>query len=231
KFRELKSLYHLVNQSWLTADKDYINAKMLELIRERQKLAWQRFAEQIDTFSDYITGNYPESLYIFTSDHGDNFGDEGWKYHFSNVTEAGNRVPLFMSGAGFAKQKSVDTPVSIRFINDTIRDAASDGTNTESIYGKEHFSPVLESFWYNRKGKTLPKYRHDQFAFIADKHRYVKNGDGWHVFELGNGDSANVEEIPYHSNPIYDVSLPKEQRDDLIKNFDEFISFSNSLEN
>ncbi|HKJ66464.1 MAG TPA: sulfatase-like hydrolase/transferase, partial [bacterium] len=44
KLREIKSLFHLVNQSWLKRDKEYIRPKMLSVLRRRQKLAWRWFS-------------------------------------------------------------------------------------------------------------------------------------------------------------------------------------------
>lgn len=229
KFRELKSLFHMVNQSWLRREKEYIRPKMLSILRRRQKLAWQWFSGKVNAFSDYITTYYPDSLYIFTSDHGENFGDEGWKYHFSNVTEAGNRVPLFIAGPGIPENQAITDPTSLRFLYHLMKSAGAAEPDIGVFYPDEDIPAILESYWYNKDGQTLEKYQDDQFAFIHQGHRYIVNGEGWNTFTLGNGDSAEVEELPYDANPIYELDFSKTQRRNLEQKYQEFKSFSESL--
>jgi len=229
KLREMKSLFHLVNQSWLSNDKEYFRPRMLSVLRRRQRLAWKWFSRQVDAFSESVRSTYPNALYVFTSDHGDNFGDEGWKYHFSNVTEAGNRVPLFISGPGIDEDRIVTDPISIRHLYSLFLQAANGTPGPETLRAEESIDAILESFWYNKSGRTLEKYQSDQFAFIHETTRYVQNGDGWHAFTLGNGDSAAVEELPYSANPVYDLELAPEQRDRLIAKYEHFTRFSEDL--
>jgi len=229
KFREMKSLFHLVNQSWLSQDKEYIKPKMLRTLHRRQRLAWKWFSKKVDAFSEFLTTSYPDSLYIFTSDHGDNFGEEGWKYHFSNVTEAGNRVPLFISGPNIPEQQKNTDPVSLRHLYDLIKSAGDGVPDPDVFFPSDNTPTILESYWYNKSGKTLEKYQNDQFAFLSENKRFVVNGDGWHAYKMGNGDSANVTEIPYDANPIYDLELEPEIRISLERKYQDFKAFSESI--
>jgi len=229
QYRELKSLYHLVNQTWLIKDKQYFQPDVISRIRRRQKQAWKRIAPRIDDFSDYMASEHPESLYIFASDHGENFGDEGWMYHFSNVTEAGNRVPVFLSGMNIPENKMLARPVSIRSLNPFIKNSVTGGPTLDHFHANGDSVPILESFWYNRNGQTLPKYKRDQFGFILDNCRYVKKNGEWEAFELGEEDSAQVKPVPCDSNPIHDLAMPSKQREALEEDFARFTRFSKSL--
>lgn len=230
KFRELKSMFHMVNQSWLANDKVYIEPRMLNLLRSRQKTSWRKFSYAIDSFSESIRDTYPDSLYIFTSDHGDNFGDEGWRYHFSNVTEAGNRVPLFVAGPEVPAGEETTTPTSIRLLKQFIVNAAETGIQPERLEPQFYDAlPLLESFWYDKNGKTLSKFQSDQFGFIYDGHRYTKNGDGWHLYKLGAEDSAVIDAIPYDADPVYDLDMDKSQQNFLREKYESFRKFSRSI--
>jgi len=228
KLRELMSLFHLVNQTWLTSEKEHIRRRMLKLLRRRQQISWEWLSRDVDRFFSELHRSHPDSLLMFTSDHGDNFGDEGWKYHFSNVTEAGNRVPLFVLGPDIPENERVMHPISMRLLFDFILNATDGLPDFDDLYGEDEI-PVIESFWYNRNGETLPRYQSDQLAFIRDGNRYVHRDNHWHVFPLGNGDSAQVDEIPYNANPLYDLALQPEIRKELLRRYHEFNSFSNAL--
>lgn len=229
KIREILSLYHMVNQSWLSDEKEYIEPKMLSVLRNRQRIAWEWFSEEIDTFSQSIVEDHPESVFIFTSDHGDNFGDEGWKYHFSNVTEAGNRVPLFIAGPDIPRRSKRRDPVSIQFLHQYLMRAAEGDTALDALLREDLRPPVIESYWYNKNGQTLEKYQNDQFAFIHDGRRYARNGNGWEAFDIGSYDSANVDSIPYDANPVYDLDFNREVRRQLISAYEDFQQFSQRL--
>jgi len=228
KLRELLSMFHLVNQTWLTSEKRHIRQKMLNILRKRQQISWEWFSSEIDRFFYDLQQNHPESLLIFTADHGDNFGDEGWKYHFSNVTEAGNRVPLFVMGPDLSEDNDIHQPVTMRRLFDFILESADSLPLFKHFYG-ENIIPLLESYWYNRNGETLPKYRNDQLAFVYNDQRFVYRDAQWHAFSLGSYDSSEIEEIPVDANPIYDLSLRSSAQKQLIRQFEDFQNFSNNL--
>jgi hypothetical protein len=78
KLRELYSLFHLVNQSWLIRDKEYISPEMLLHLRQRQRWAWAYIAGRVDTFIEQLRERY-QALVVFASDHGDTLGEQGWQ--------------------------------------------------------------------------------------------------------------------------------------------------------
>ncbi|MBN2602315.1 MAG: sulfatase-like hydrolase/transferase [Candidatus Marinimicrobia bacterium] len=229
KLREIFSLFHLVNQTWLSSGKRFIPPEMLQTIRRRQQLAWQRIAPIIDNFAEYLTLNFPQTLFIFLSDHGDNFGDENWWYHFSNVTEAGNRVPMFINAAGEFSGIDVHTPISTQQLYDYIIQSAELPIGKTAISKFLKLPPCLQSYWYNMKGKTLPQYQHDQFAFVHENQRFIHRDDQWFISDTTRHNSAAAKEEIIRGNPIQDLQYSTDQRKFLIDTYKGFSQFSQSI--
>ncbi len=57
------------------------------------------------------TGEIENTLFIYTSDHGESLGEHGLWYK-NNLYDVAARVPLIMAGAGLPKSLRVDTPVA-----------------------------------------------------------------------------------------------------------------------
>ena len=179
RVREVIGLFHLVNQTWLTTGKQHIEERTLDILRQRQRRAWEWLAPQVDEFVRELhdeTGN----MVVFGSDHGDNFGEQGWLYHFSNVTDAGNRVPLFVLPHDGRDARVVNTPVSARDVSGAILTAAgSPAGNPILLEEPESSLPVMQSYWYNNQGKTLNQFKFNQIAFLAEDNRYLYRQGQW----------------------------------------------------
>jgi len=57
------------------------------------------------------SGELKNTLFIYTSDHGESLGEHGLWYK-NNLYDVAARVPLVMAGAGLPKGKVIDTPVA-----------------------------------------------------------------------------------------------------------------------
>ncbi|MFB6264998.1 MAG: sulfatase-like hydrolase/transferase, partial [Bradymonadaceae bacterium] len=167
--RELWSLFHYVNQTRLVNEDEYVARDMLEVIRQRQQRAWSRLAPRLDRFVREMHEE-EDNLVVFCSDHGDNFGEQGWEYHFSNVTDAGNRVPAYVLEPEENGERVIDEPVSLRDLYGTVLQK-SGARKTEGLVDlteePERSESVLESYWYDCDGETMDQYRFNQFAFLA----------------------------------------------------------------
>lgn len=227
KVNEIKSLYHLANQSWLKTGKRYISPYMLDLLKKRQRLSWARLAEKVDSFFKIIRKQFPETLFVFGSDHGDNFGDEGWKYHFSNLTEAGNRVPLFVAPPDKNTSQEVKKSISNRRLFDYIINFTSSKNQGVPLFEHERL-PILQSFWYDMHGSTHPQYQYDQFGFINGKHRYIYNRN-WKKYRIEKLTKKFPEYEAIDGNPIYDLDLLPQQRQNLADQHQKFLSFSEAI--
>lgn len=175
--REVVSLYHLVNQTWLTTGENPIRDDMMRLLRERQRKAWQRLAPKVDAFLREMHQD-GDNLVVFLSDHGDCFGEQGWMYHFSNVADGGNRVPLYWLGD---QARTVDTPVSARDVyHGILAELGDQRAALHPLHEPEASYPVMQSAWYNNQGRTLAKYKYNQICFLEEGTRWLRRRGEWY---------------------------------------------------
>lgn len=237
RLKELHSLYHLVNQTHLLREQSPIKRDGLLRLRERQYGAWDRVASMIDDFVAEVHGRSDErNTVVFCSDHGDNFGEGNWEYHFSNVTDAGNRVPCVWLKGGQSMPGVVDVPVSMR---DTYGSLCSEVGLTDQEAGTRLFhladnpersSSVTEAYWYNNRGKTRPEYRVNQFSFVAGGRRFVYRAGAWLSSEVAADTAERELESIGLQDAIEDCDAPHERKQELRRQFESYRSFSDRIE-
>lgn len=205
KLKELYGLFHFVNQTFLTQDREVLNKDTLQLLKKRQIKSWDLIKGRVDKFiAHHHQGK--KNLVIFASDHGDNFGEENWAYHFSNVTNEGTKVPLFWLDHLNASNVPSLQPMGMRMLYYKILCACGYKgydkycSNTQDAYTL----PISESFWYNNRGKTLPKYRYNQFSFIKGSHQYILRGKKWYRKK------CQLSSIEHPLDAISERELPEE---------------------
>jgi hypothetical protein len=178
---ELQGLFHVLNQSFLKRNEEVIGPRIRRVLRRRQERSWRLVRRRLSGLLRDLHED-KENLVVFCSDHGDNFGEQGWYYHFSNVTDAGNRIPLFWLGHDHPDPAVIQRPVSSRFIHNSILDACELPHGPGTLFSEEPETvPVMQSYWYDNQGKTLPKYRFNQLCFVEDSMRYLLRNDNWYV--------------------------------------------------
>jgi hypothetical protein len=212
KARELAGLFHFCNQTRLTTGREHVPAGVLATLRERQRRAWLRLAPKIDAFVRHVREGGAPSTVLVCSDHGDNFGDAGWEYHFSNVTEAGNRVPLVWLRSGDDAPRRVDAPVSTRdLFGSVLAECGAPGFHLADE--PERSVVTTESYWYSNHGKTLDRFKQDQFSFVAGGRRFVHRGGAWYVAPLAGEEGGEPALAPLGgADPIEDACPDAERR-------------------
>jgi arylsulfatase A-like enzyme len=232
KLRELYSLFHLVNQSWLIRNKEYISPDMLRHLRQRQRWAWAYIAERVDAFIKELREHY-QALVVFASDHGDNFGEQGWQYHFSNVNDAGTRVPLLWLWHDRDAVGDIETPVSTRDLYGALLKAAGD---TDPSFFSMTDTPdrsitVMQSYWYNNRGRTRPCFQYNQFAFVAGSQRYLHRRDRWYSAPITRRDEPEVtfELLDASVNPLQERIDVPERLSYISRAFDAYRTFAAAL--
>ncbi len=233
KIHEWKILYNLLSQTFLKREKEVLTPEDLELMRQKQKLSWKLIKDEIDAFCKEMHEGQ-DNLVIFCSDHGENFGDQGWQYHFSNVTDGGNRVPLFWLDHEHKKGEIKSYNVGARFMHHDI--LRSCGINAESectlMNETESNLPVLQSFWYDNDGQTLDKYKYNQVAFIEGDKRFVLRAGNWMYAPVSQaGKEPLFEYVQKEFNPIEELKLSLNRKNYLEQSIKDFSVFSDKVMN
>ena len=232
KIHEWKILYNVLSQTFLTKDKQVLTQEDLKLMHEKQKLAWKLVKDEIDAFCKEMHEGH-DNLVIFCSDHGENFGDQGWQYHFSNVTDGGNRVPLFWLDHAHGQAETKGYNVSARYMyHDILRAVNSETGDNTLMKEAENNLPLLESFWYDNDGRTMDKYKYNQVAFIEGDKRFVLRAGEWMYAPVSNnGSEPTFEYVEKSFNPIEELDLEAGRKKYLEQSIQEFSVFSEKIMN
>lgn len=238
KFREARALFDTLNVKFMKTGKPMMAPHIEKLIRERQNTAWQILQKPIDNFLKEMhskTGN----LCLFTADHGDTFGEMDWHYHFNNVTDAGNKVPLIWLDDKASKAEHKRHSVNSRFLyNDLLRKVNPEAAGHQSVFSPNAENlPLIQSYWYNSNGKTLDQYRYNQMAIIAGDQRYVYRDDvntkaSWLNAPVAKKDDAeepHFQPMDSGTNPVEELIEDQEQKAFLRKTVKDFKQFSEKI--
>jgi len=228
RLRELRALFHYVNQTWLTTGRQPVDEAMLAVLRERQRRAWQRLAPLVDAFVEERAA--AGDLVVFCGDHGDAFGEDDWVYHFNNVTDGGNRVPLHWVDPSGASQ-TIDAAVSTRHVHDAILRALGVDGGTDTLFTPQEDVPVLQSAWYDNQGRTLPRYRFNQLAFLAQDRRWMRRRGAWHTASVSapGAPEPRWEPLPRGTDPVEELDLGATRRAALRGAIASFGEYSRSI--
>jgi len=230
KLRELVSLYHMVNQSFLTKGRLNIKEQQLDFLRGRQRRAWEVMANDIDeTCREFHEDK--ENLVVFGADHGETFGEDHWVYHFSNISDGGNKVPFFILHHDDRTHKEEHTPISTKDIYYTLLQEsgyAIDGPNI--LRDPEHSKTVLQSYWYNNKGKTRTEFRFNQLCLLMEEHRYLFKAGEWLMADLHRNErEIDFEPLGKGVNPLFELQMSPENRKFYEKVVSDFSTFSGRI--
>ncbi|MCX6198870.1 MAG: sulfatase-like hydrolase/transferase [Bacteroidetes bacterium] len=230
KIHEWKILFHFLSQSFLKNDKGVVKQADLDLLRTKQQLAWKLIRDDVNNFCREMHED-KDNLIVFCSDHGDNFGDQGWQYHFSNVTDGGNKVPLFWLDHENKKAETKDYNVSSRFMHHEILNSCGlDNEGGTLLREAENNLPVLQSFWYNNEDQTMQKYKYNQVAFIEGDKRFVQRAGNWMYAPVTkNGSEPTFEFVDKNFNPLEELNLPADRKKYLERSLKDFGTFSDKI--
>jgi arylsulfatase A-like enzyme len=152
-----------------------------------------RFGQLINKLKE--EGIYDDTIVVFTSDHGENFGDyERLLYHDIGLNEGLTRVPLVISGGSF-RDEEFHQPVSlIDLLNSLLKEATK--SEIDDIESKPYLLPkednrdiVLMERDLGQKGmveelknlnppKDLEWYRRGLTAAVKEDSKLVKDSNG-----------------------------------------------------
>jgi len=227
RLREMRALYHLVNQTWVMSGQQPIRHDMMRLLRERQRRAWLRLAPKVDSFVAELRAR-DGNLVVFGADHGDCFGEQGWAYHFSNVADGGNRVPLYWLRHDHDAARTVDVPISARdLFRGVLHEVGDPAGETHPADEPERSFPVMQSCWYNNQGRTLPEYRYNQICFVEAGQRWMhRRGEWYSAPPAGPCGEPSFVRLPKGTNPLHELPVAPERRAALQSIHADFETFS-----
>lgn len=236
KVSELMTLFSVINQTFLIKENKSIPAEeKLKTIQGRQSKSWELIKDDLDEFVRSMHED-KENLVVFTSDHGENFGDQDWVYHFSNVTDACTRVPIFWLDNNVNDPGIKDHRTSSRLLFHTIaKKVGYTNLNGHDIFNNNIFNvPISQSYWYDHHGKTLDRYKFNQFCFHYDGMRYLKKNGSWAAAKATQYDFGETERkfktIGSGTNPIEEIVNDKELKAYLLQHLKEFLEFEKRIE-
>ncbi len=228
KIPEFFQLMDIINNSHMRR-KDYQpNMKIMDIIKTRQKSSFERIGPLFDSLARWTREQVPDSTVIFSSDHGENFGEEKWLYHFANVTEGGNKVPLLWSLPGQTHRSDIHHPVNLRNVYDSLCFETGAGPNGNSWHlteDPEKSLSVIQAYWYDANGKTAPQYKRNQFAFNTEDEKFVFRDGKWHTADLDRDSFSRDLPLCPKDDPIQEAHLPADKRKELSRIWKEYREF------
>lgn len=113
-------LEYLEQQHLMLQELRHFKRVATQISERRIRLARRGYYGMIGELDEYVgrlwaaleeTGQLENTVFIYTSDHGEMLGDQGLWYK-NNLLEPAARVPLVIVGPGVPKGRTIDTPVS-----------------------------------------------------------------------------------------------------------------------
>ncbi len=232
KIPEFMQLIDVINNTHLMKNNYQPNMRIMPHIKDRQRRAFERFAPMMDSFAQWIREEIPNSTIVFGSDHGENFGEEQWLYHFANVTEGGNRVPLLWSSSGQTRKKEIKKPVSLMNVYNSFCYETGAGQKKDRWHLVQHPEKslsVIQAYWYNANGKTAPIFKRNQFAFNTDRRKYIYRDNTWYEIPVDNDSKTHALPLSNKTNPVEEVRMSAQLKKDLLKVWNEYQAFERTV--
>jgi len=128
---------------------DYVRKKVVPMTAEEKLEAQRQYCASIEAIDDQVgamvemvkkRGMFDNTIFVFTSDHGEMLGDHGL-YTKAVPYEAALRVPLIVSGPGILEDTVSEAIVELNDLNPTVCELA--GLSRQDGIDSESFVPVL----------------------------------------------------------------------------------------
>jgi len=128
-------------------------------------------------------------------------------------------------------------PVSTRLLHNALLDQAGIKADGASLFDENaHNLPILQSYWYNNNGRTLPRYRYNQLCFVQGNDRFVLRNDVTNRFHWLHAPVAAerrveplFEALDKNLDPVQEVVEDQDRRAFLSKTLWEFREFSRRM--
>jgi arylsulfatase len=130
--------------------------------------------EKIEELVDMIREEYPDTVFIFTSDHGQNSGHYGVRNHQYGIWERLIRVPLIVWGED-VPSKEIAENVSLRKLHDLILgEEGFEEITSEKVFA-EYYG--VKNFAVKFGNKDIDKYPSDKMHYVENTSKAVVEND------------------------------------------------------
>lgn len=179
-----------------------------------------------------LKGLLEKTFIVFTSDHGECFGEHGQIGHGNRFSQPLVHIPLIVAGPGIPKGKKEKIVVSHLDLMPTLKELLgvqyADNMKGESYHSLFYGKPIRQRTPYFDRKSHLPSKNSESDAMLLDNYKLIvnKENDRW-VFELFNikndpGELENIsEENPRTREKIFKkmMEIRKENKLRLKRNF------------
>lgn len=175
---------------------------------ERIRRARAAYYGMITELDEYIgevwdelerSGELENTLFIYTSDHGESLGEHGL-WHKNNLYDVAVRIPLVMAGAGLPKNVKINTPVAHVDVVATMLDLA--GSNAYDKLRGHSVIPILQN---NSSNKQRFAYSESHSEGNCTGSFMIRKGDWKYIHFTWYDDLLfNVAQDPGEFNNLID---------------------------
>jgi len=137
---------------------------------------------KLEELHDQIQKKYPNTVFIFTSDHGEYFGEKGLVNHFGNVHEPVTHVPLIEKLPG-GVEKKVEGSVELRQLHDHVL-ALAEG-ETKPLGTVEN--PVTEYYGATSSLFEIPDNFTEEDMEYLDTYKAASYSEDYKLILYSNG--------------------------------------------
>ena len=187
--------------------------------RDRYEAIVRALDDQLGRLIDGIKarGLLDETVIVITSDHGDEFGDHGHRFHGHSLYEEMVHVPLLISSPNLISGE-VKAPISHIDLAPTLIDHLG-------LKGDRKFLGESWSQWLKGPRETRLKSASDVFFEILPDTNY-----NHHLIGLRRGPLKLIYHVSDHSYELYDLDLDPRERDNLFPIHPESMPLKRALD-
>ena len=158
-------------------------------------------------------GQWDNTVFVVTSDHGENIGDHGHMDHVFCLYDTVTRVPLVIRDPRHAESSTDDRPVQMHDLFPTLLALAGIPTAPHTVHGKDVMTaeiaadrPLISEYYYpaqalrgyreaQRVSPKLAPYRRRIRSVVQDGLKYIWGSDGRHEFYNLTEDAGEAHNV------------------------------------
>ena len=212
----------------------------MEILRALYRAEISHLEERINEVKETLqeAGEWEDTMFIVTSDHGENIGDHGLMDHQYALYDTLLHVPLFIHGGPF-ENDDIDDLIQLVNLPPTILDTLDieapefrkqmqgtsfhpDATESREFAVADYMAPQPSMDALTKRVGNLPdhvqKYNRSLRAIRTDQHKYIRGSDGSTELYDVQSDPGETKEISDNNEDV--VEALDEELDEWLDSFE-----------